>query len=100
MGKTTSCLENISEIIDNNNVNKKDGLASNNILGTYIHGVFDSGDVAGRIVDKLREEKGLENSDNQVDIKLLKEQEYEKLAYIMQENINMKKVYEILEKGV
>ena len=100
MGKTTSCLENISEIIDNNNHAKKDGLASNNILGTYIHGVFDSGDVAGRIVEKLREEKGLENSDNQVDIKLLKEQEYEKLARIMQENINMKKIYEILEKGV
>ena len=100
MGQTNSTLENISVIIDNNNVNKKDGLACNNILGTYIHGVFDSGEVSKAIVDKLRQEKGLENSDNMADIKLLKEQEYEKLAYIMQENINMKKVYEILEKGV
>lgn len=100
MGKTSSEFSNISDIKDNNNIHKKDGLACNNILGTYIHGVFDSRDVAGRIVDKLKKEKGLERSDNLIDIKSLKEQEYEKLAYIMQENININKIYEILEKGV
>lgn len=100
MGKTSSQYENISIIKDNNNISKKDGLACNNILGTYIHGVFDSRDVAGRIIDKLKQEKGLKNSDTVMDIKQLKEQEYEKLASIMQENININKIYEILEKGV
>ena len=82
-----------------NNI-KNDGLACNNILGTYIHGVFDSHQVAGRMVEKLKEAKGIKGDEKIVDIKSLKEQEYEKLANIMQENLDMQKIYEILEKGV
>ena len=100
MGKTSSSMENISIIKDNENNIKNDGLACNNILGTYIHGVFDSHQVAGRIVEKLKEAKGIKGDEKIVDIKSLKEQEYEKLANIMQENLDMQKIYEILEKGV
>lgn len=100
MGKTyaDSCF--IAEIKDSRGNIKHDGLAENNILGTYIHGVFDSGDVVKRIIDKLKQEKGIDKITEEKDIKELKNQEYDKLAEMLLRNLNMDKIYEILEKGV
>ncbi len=100
MGKTyaDSCF--IAEIKDSKGNIKYDGLAENNILGTYIHGVFDSGDVVKRIIDKLKQEKGIDKITEEKDIKELKNQEYDKLAEMLLRNLNMDKIYEILEKGV
>ncbi len=78
MGKTYADNRNISEIKDTNGNIKNDGLSVDNILGTYIHGIFDSSDVAKRIIDKLMQEKGIEN----------------------QAEENISKIYEIMEKGV
>ena len=61
MGKTYADNRNISEIKDTNGNIKNDGLSVDNILGTYIHGIFDSSNVAKRIIDKQMQEKGIEN---------------------------------------
>ena len=50
MGKTYADNRNISEIKDTNGNIKNDGLSVDNILGTYIHGIFDSSDVAKNII--------------------------------------------------
>ena len=100
MGKTYSENSNISEIKDSFGNIKSDGLAENNILGTYIHGIFDEGDVVKRIIDKLKQEKGVDTVTEEKDINELKNKEYEKLADMLMKNLNINKIYEILEKGV
>ena len=100
MGKTYSENSNISEIKDSFGNIKSDGLAENNILGTYIHGIFDEGDVVKRIIDKLKQEKGIDTATEEKDINELKNKEYEKLADMLMNYLNIPKIYEILEKGV
>lgn len=100
MGKTYSDNSCIAEIKDMQGNIKKDGLAENNVLGTYIHGIFDNGDVVKRIIDKLYAEKGIDKSAESKNMKELKNMEYEKLAGMLSANLNMAKIYEILEKGV
>ena len=100
MGKTYSENSNISEIKDSFGNIKSDGLAENNILGTYIHGIFDEGDVVKRIIDKLKLEKGIDTATEEKDINELKNKEYEKLADMLMNYLNIPKIYEILEKGV
>ncbi len=100
MGKTYADNRNISEIKDTNGNIKNDGLSVDNILGTYIHGIFDSSDVAKRIIDKLMQEKGIENQAEEKNINELKNNEYDKLADMLMKNLNISKIYEIMEKGV
>lgn len=100
MGKTYSENSNISEIKDSFGNIKSDGLAENNILGTYIHGIFDEGDVVKRIIDKLKQEKGIDTATEEKDINELKNKEYEKLADMLMNYLNIPKIYEIIEKGV
>ncbi|MCI6474406.1 MAG: cobyric acid synthase [Mucispirillum sp.] len=99
MGKTYSDNNFISDIKDSFGNTKKDGLAEKNILGTYIHGVFDN-QVVKRIVDKLMHEKGINKKAEDYNIKELKNKEYDRLADMIKANLNMNKIYEILEKGV
>ena len=100
MGKTYADNRNISEIKDTNGNIKNDGLSVDNILGTYIHGIFDSSDVAKRIIDKLMQEKGIENQAEEKNIDELRNKEYDKLADMLMKNLNISKIYEIMEKGV
>ncbi len=100
MGSTKSSLLNISQLEDNKGIKKLDGLCSGNVLGTYVHGVFDESDVSGRIIENIRKRKGLDNKNKIIDLALEKEKEYERLALIMRENLDISKIYSILEKGV
>lgn len=100
MGKTYADNRNISEIKDTNGNIKNDGLSVDNTLGTYIHGIFDSSDVAKRIIDKLMQEKGIENQAEEKNINELRNKEYDKLADMLMKNLNISKIYEIMEKGV
>ena len=68
-----------------------------NILGTYVHGVFDQGDLAYRLVSAIAEAKGLSLEAEAVDYQQLKEQEYDKLADVIRENLDMKYIYSLLE---
>lgn len=100
MGKTNSEMENIAKITDNYGNEKKDGLCYNNILGTYVHGVFDKSDVSNRIIEHIRKNKGLQGVSKIINIEEEKDKEYNRLAKIMRENLDVSKIYNILEKGV
>lgn len=100
MGKTYADNRNISEIKDTNGNIKNDGLSVDNILGTYIHGIFDSSDIVKRIIDKLMQEKGIEKQAEEKNINELRNKEYDKLADMLMKNLNISKIYEIMEKGV
>ena len=82
-------------------VTKPEGLSVNsdgkNVYGSYIHGLFDEGDIAMRIVEKLAAKKGVEiNTDDELSYASLKEKNYDLLADMIRENMDMDKVYAAL----
>lgn len=77
---------------------------SGNVIGTYIHGIFDNDAFRQAFLDFVRRRKGLpplgvnkdkEKSESRRGIDW--EREYDKLADLVRENIDVKKVYEILD---
>ena len=69
-------------------------------MGCYVHGVFDRPEVAGAFVQVLLKQKGIaQDAVSPVDLSKYKEEQYDKLADVIRENLDMAAVYEILEKG-
>ena len=82
-------------------VTTPEGLSVNsdgkNVYGSYIHGLFDEGDIAMRIVEKLAAKKGVElSTDDELSYASLKEKNYDLLADMIRENMDMDKVYAAL----
>ena len=72
-----------------------------NVYGTYVHGVFDGDGIAVKIVEALLAKKGKKMDDIQtINFAEYKRQQYDILADSIRENLDMKKIYEILEAGV
>ncbi len=77
------------------------GMCCGNIYGSYIHGLFDKEDVVKTMVTALYKEKGLDyGAVSGLDVHAYKEQQYDLLAKGIRENIDMKRIYEIIAKGV
>lgn len=80
---------------------KEEGACCGNVYGSYVHGIFDREDVVKRIVQALAANKGLELSEVEaMDYAAYKERQYDRLAEILRENVDMKRIYEIMEEGV
>lgn len=80
---------------------KADGAQNNNVYGTYVHGVFDKEEVAKAVVGALGKKKGLDTSQiTGVDFKSFKESQYDLLARGLRENLDMEKIYNILNEGI
>ena len=79
-----------------------DGLANpeGTVYGTYLHGIFDYGDLAAMLVSRLMVKKGLDPKNWHFDARAHKKQEYDKLADLVRSSLDMKKIYEILEEGI
>lgn len=79
-----------------------DGCVSDrgNVLGTYIHGIFDNDEFRARLIKHLRLKKGLESVDGTVlSYQMRKEEKYDTLADIVRGSIDMGMVYKILGMG-
>jgi adenosylcobyric acid synthase len=78
---------------------KADGACAGNVYGSYVHGIFDEGMLAVRMVEILAQKKGVEwKQDSALDYRAFKEQQYEKLAQAVRENMDMEYVYSILQE--
>ena len=79
----------------------RDGLCSGNVLGSYLHGLFDEGDFAERLVDLLAQRKGLskENAPKERYAEY-KQRQYDKLAFEVRRHLDLKRVYRILQEGI
>lgn len=72
-----------------------------NVYGTYVHGVFDGDGIAVKIVEALLAKKGLRMDDVEtINFADYKRQQYDILADSIRKNLDMKKIYEILEAGI
>ncbi|EJO5347727.1 cobyric acid synthase [Clostridium botulinum] len=66
-----------------------------NIMGTYIHGVFDGVAFREKIINELRVKKGLNKKKSQV-YEHMREKELDKLADIVRQSLDMEKIYSII----
>ena len=72
--------------------------ASGRILGTYLHGLFYNDDFRQGFLNNLRRLCGL--PDNRVGAGLNKDREYDKLAEIVRRNLDIAKIYQIMENEI
>ncbi len=82
-------------------VNLLDGCVSadGNVMGTYIHGIFDNDGFRRKLIDYLRVKKGFKPSNGcNPDFKAIKERKYNELANIVRRNMDMNMVYNIMLK--
>ena len=72
------------------------------VLGTYLHGLLDSGALLQRLVSLLLEEKGLSGEAAQAPENLwdYKQRQYDRLAAALRENLNLPAIYRILDQGL
>ncbi len=74
-----------------------DGAAAGRVFGSYVHGLFDSGEIGDRLAWKLLSERGISLSDhNRLDQTAYKERQYNLLAESLREALDMKRIYEIM----
>lgn len=87
----------VNSVLGQDNI-KVDGVRSGNVLGTYIHGIFDNAGFTLGLINNLRKSKGLEKTgDAGMSFKDFKECQYDKLADLIRNNVDMDKIYSILK---
>lgn len=69
--------------------------AGGNVMGTYIHGIFDGVEFREYMVNTLRIKKGMEPKKSVV-YENLREKEIDKLADIVRDNVDMDAIYKII----
>ena len=69
-----------------------------NALGTYLHGIFDSSDFTATLLNNTREYYDLPKRHGMTGIN--KNAEYNKLADIVRQNVDMTKIYKILNQSI
>ncbi|MCL2474727.1 MAG: cobyric acid synthase [Chloroflexi bacterium] len=102
MGRTTvegSCAFNLCTqggkacVVHDGALNKE-----GNAFGTYLHGIFDSSEFTSILLNNVRKYYGLPQRYDMTGVN--KNAEYNKLADIVRQNVDMAKIYEILNKGL
>ena len=76
---------------------------SGRVLGTYLHGLFDSPPLLQALVSLLLREKGLEGESygpEPEDLETYKDRQYDRLAAALRASLDMEAVYRILERGL
>ena len=71
------------------NLGDKKIIADKNIFGTYIHGIFDNDDFRRQILNAIRQQKNLPAIKNTRNVRAEKQRNYERLAKIVSDNLNM-----------
>lgn len=80
---------------------KSEGTFTENVCGTYVHGIFDKEETALALVRAAGNKKGVDVSQMAgVDFAAFKEQQYDILAAELRRHLDMEKIYGILEQSV
>ena len=82
------------------NLEGKKIIASKNILGTYVHGIFDNDKFRRDILNLIRRKKNLPPLEITRNISAEKQKNYERLAKIVRENLNMDLLKKILSEDM
>lgn len=67
-----------------------------NIVGTYIHGIFENKIFTDMLLNKIRKSKGMDEKSSEMTFDEYRMNELDKLEVIMRENVDIKAIYSIL----
>lgn len=74
-----------------------DGFCKDNCLGTYVHGLFEEGTFGLSLLQLLFDRKGIVwKGKPSMDYHRLKEREYDRLADLIRNNVDMDEIYRII----
>jgi adenosylcobyric acid synthase len=76
-----------------------DGIASGNVWGSYVHGIFDKAGFTQSFVNCLLKAKGLDEESGALDWDRYKQTQYDILADGVRKSLNMSFIYKVLEEG-
>ena len=76
------------------------GAFCGNAAGCYVHGIFDSADVSGRLIRALYSRKGLKYTGACIDRREYRNSQLDLLADNVRKNLDMELIYRIIEEGV
>lgn len=101
MGKTTNCcMKKQNSPLARMKVQgcwKEEGTFQGNVYGTYVHGIFDHAQTAGRMVEILAKKKGvLVDTSSLMDYKAYEQLQYDKLAAGLRDSLDMPQIYGML----
>lgn len=96
MGQTSYMLNNSVQNVCENVISEN----GKNVYGSYVHGLFDHGNIAYRIVKILAEKKGIRIKDGVFeDYQVFKEKQYDKLADTLRRYLDMEEIYGMLREA-
>ena len=106
MGRTELLKSDLYQPVNSNaDSNRRDGdqylnsiiNSSGNILGTYWHGIFENRELTTRLINNLRGDLGRDSiASPRMDYQQLKEQEYNRLADMLEAEMDMEMLAEIV----
>lgn len=67
-----------------------------NIIATYLHGIFDNKDFTDTLLNEIRRRKGLEEVNNNISYEEYKLKEFDKLEKLVRENVDIDEIYKII----
>ncbi|MDE7312952.1 MAG: cobyric acid synthase [Eubacterium sp.] len=74
--------------------------SNKNVCGTYIHGIFDKAEAAAALVGALADRKGIcLAKGTYMDYRQFKEKQYDRLADLLKEYLDMEEMYGILREA-
>lgn len=100
MGETNRAVPPLAYLMESqsgSHLAKMDGCQRGNVYGTYLHGFFDRENIAHTVVKALLRAKGLEPSmEKGPTYEEYKEQQYEHLAEILRESLDLERIYKLM----
>ena len=95
MGETKD--ENPSENTDHPIISRA---KNRDVYGTYVHGIFDKEKIADTVLKALCVKKGISYQEGIIeDYASFKEKEYNKMADVLREHLNMEEIYGMLKEA-
>ncbi|RKD28691.1 cobyric acid synthase [Lacrimispora algidixylanolytica] len=99
MGETVRAVPPLSFVLESqsgSHLAKMDGCQKRNTYGTYIHGIFDKEGIAEAVAEGLMKKKGISGGVEAISYQEYKEEQYERLAGILRESLDMEEIYRIM----
>ncbi len=68
-------------------------------IGTYLHGIFDSDEFRNAFIGSLCDKFGLESAESKTVMEDFREKQFDILERSLRENLDIKKIYEIIDRN-
>ena len=74
-------------------------ISAGNVFGTYVHGIFDNDDFRRKFLNVVRVKKNLEPLESTRNVRAEKQKNYERLAKVVRESLDMNLLEKIMSKA-